>query len=160
MDNKKQGNFVEFGNNQLPLPQPETPGSLVQNSQPESGVGLWMNPNAEHNTQDLGNKALFSPENQPDLATNPGEALVSTESYQNEPQDNANPALSRDANNNPSLNAATIKTTTTLSSDAVNAIDQAKAKFFQDGDANSFYEQARNYMEENLSNSYNRELGK
>ena len=160
MDNKNQGNFVEFGDSQLPLPQSDNSGNLVQNSQPESGIGLWENPGVEHRTQDLGNRALFSPEKQSGLSNNPGEERVRTELSKAQALQDVSQSPSLDSNTSHPTTTAAIKTTTTLSPDAVNAIDQAKAEFFQDGDASSFYEKARNYMEENLSNSYNRELGK
>ena len=51
-----------------------------------------------------------------------------------------------------------IKTDDRLSDTAVAAIDQAKAKLDQDGDIATFYDTARNMMEVNLENSYNRKL--
>lgn len=53
-----------------------------------------------------------------------------------------------------------IKTNENLSSEGVQMIDNAVEAFKKDGDAASFYEKARGYMEANLENSYQRKLGK
>ena len=58
------------------------------------------------------------------------------------------------------LNIKKIKTSDRLSEESVKVVDEALAKFNQDGDAAGFYDTARKMMEENLRNSYGREVAK
>lgn len=51
-----------------------------------------------------------------------------------------------------------IKTSDTLSDDAIEAMRRAEKKLEQDGDIVNFYDFIRDSMEDNLKNSYNRKL--
>lgn len=54
---------------------------------------------------------------------------------------------------------AKIRTADRLNNETMKAVDEAVDSFKKDGDAASFYEKARRYMEANLDNSYSRKLG-
>lgn len=127
----------------------------------------WDLPMPDRDQRAMGNRAIASAEslNFSNETTPPKEAApTSIDNIANNPpteQPSPNPAAMQPpatTEETPRFEKAHIKTDDRLSDTAVAAIDQAKAKLDQDGDIASFYNTARDMMEVNLENSYNRKL--
>lgn len=135
MDNKNEVSFTDYERRSLPRDFYNDEQTFETEQSTEKTTETPRN---------IGNKALSVPsENLEDVRTeNVAETQV--------PTDNNYPPR------NP--NASIIKTTEKLSSEAVEAIDDAINTFDKNGKAAEFYDDVRNYMEDNLRNSYKREL--
>ena len=135
MDNKNEVSFTNYERRSLPRD--------FYNDELAVGIEQSTGKSTE-NPRDIGNKALSLPgDNLEDVRT---EKIAEAQA----PTDNNYPPR------NP--NASIIKTTEKLSSEAVEAIDDAINTFDKNGNAAEFYDDVRNYMEDNLRNSYQREL--
>ena len=135
MDNKNEVSFTDYERRSLPRDFYNDEQTFETEQSTEKTT---------ENPRNIGNKALSVPgENLEDVRT---ENVAETQA----PTDNNYPPR------NP--NASIIKTTEKLSSEAVEAIDDAINTFDKNGNAAEFYDDVRNYMEDNLRNSYKREL--
>ena len=126
--------------------------------------GAWVGPSSDRNLRNIGNSAINSQEAPSpqgeapssmefgqiiDLAMPPNLAQQDTKSIKT-----AKPADIVEA----SLNTHVIKTKDRLDPAGVKEIDNAIIKLNQTGNVADFYDTARNAMEVNLDNSYNRKL--
>ncbi len=136
MDNKNEVRFTNYDGQLLPRDFYNTERAAEIERPPEKTV---------ENPREIGNKALSLP----------GEDLENPR-LENMPEMQATLDIDR-APKTSSPNIG-IKTTDKLSSEAVGAIDDAINKFEKDGNAANFYKDVRNFMEDNLRNSYQREL--
>lgn len=125
----------------------------------------WGMPMPDRDKRGIGNRAIASAEslNLPsESAPNPGEdisAQIKAITDDKVSQTPLNPAIvQKDDTAVSQFEKSHIKTEDRLSDTAVAAIDEAKAKLDQDGNIASFYDTARDMMETNLENSYNRKL--
>ena len=145
MDNKKE---VQFGNIEGMGATPSFDINKIRNKAAERAVkGKYNNTNSRN----LGNTALYSPNNESDIPK-----IEQPDSVTPSPiEEKSSPASSKDDIN------AEIKTTNTLSNKAVQAIDDAVGKFKGNGNAADFYNTIRReYTEENLKNSFKRKIEK
>lgn len=140
MDNKNEVRYG--GSGELDL-APSFDISKVRNKVAE------RRQNATINSRDIGNRALNSSGNNDDDFRVEQSDLVIPPST----DEKLSSVSGVDVN-------AEIKTAGTLSDKAVQAIDNAVDKFSENGKAADFYNVVRDYMEDNLKNSYNRKLGK
>lgn len=129
----------------------------------------WNLPTPDRDQRKIGNQAIASAESlnlsnetdSPPSVENIAEKINALTGNKAETNQVAlNPAITQVETplTPPQFEKSHIKTDDRLSDTAVAAIDQAKTKLDQDGDIASFYDTARNMMEVNLENSYNRKL--
>ena len=144
----------------------------VNNVEPENNLDLtntateWELPMPDRDNREIGNRAIASAEslNIPsEPAANPQEDLsaqIEAITDNKAEQVSINPAIIQKNNDTtiPQIEEPNIKTDKFLSKEGIAAIDKAKAELDQTGDMASFYCEARDMMEVNLENSYNRKL--
>ena len=140
----------------------------------------WSNSTSpERDNRNLGSKAISLPEasatpgsselpdtlSTPNSQESPNAATASTEqiSPSMPPGYEATPVGSADTTESataiPEIDNSVIKTEEFLDARAIKVVDNAINKLNQDGDIANFYDTARDMVETNLKNSYNRELG-
>ena len=130
-------------------------------SAPSAGEEINWNSPIERDPRHIGNSAINSPEsplNQPENAPiSSTEQIVSIEmppgtEPETPPENNATPEPATP------FDKSRIKTGKSLSKDSAQEINKVIGKLNRDGDVASFYDTARDMMEANLENSFNRKL--
>ena len=126
----------------------------------------WQNTTPARNPRTIGNRIISTPENSPfQTPEQLGEVVPSMPPgyeqpgpQQPGPETPPAPLGVEPAIAVPAIDEAALKTDDRLDPRAVKVVDEAIHKLNQDGNIADFYDTARNMMETNLENSYNRKL--
>ena len=125
----------------------------------------WSAP-LERDHRSIGNKAMGAPETSPDKEnvnsevpdlTNMGK-VISLDASRRDYNPKENPSTAEVAEQAISFDRKKIKTGETLEEAGVQEVQNVINKLNQDGNVADFYDTARDMMEANLDNSYNRKL--
>lgn len=127
----------------------------------------WQNTTPGRDPRAIGNRIISTPENSPFQTPDQlGEVVPSMPPGYEQPGPAPEaapgpempPAPSNAEIAVPAIDEAALKTEDRLDPRAVKVVDEAIHKLNQDGNIADFYDTARNMMETNLENSYNRKL--
>ncbi len=135
MDNEKDQKF-----------ELNTPGLDTENT-------AWSPDPTPRDSREIGSRAIENSDPRPRPEISP--AILEQSNLPPMPKDTAIVESALDI----PFDKNALKTTDKLSQTGIEAIDAAVEKLNQDGDIANFYDTARQMMEANLDNSYNRKLG-
>lgn len=123
----------------------------------------WSSPSPEHNLRNIGGRAINSQETslsgQGEITPSPEFGkIINLEMPPGAKLDNAPKPLDQAKIIESSINKSALNTEGRLESAGVKEIDKAISRLNRTGDIADFYDTARDAMEVNLDNSYNRKL--